>query len=135
MCVILDNCLAADFANKKPELVDLEKYFRKGGSMVYSPELFGEYPKKMYGLIAELGRAGKAKLVKLNDVALDTTIIESNDIHILKLAIKTGVRALCSVDQALINDFKNTQVISPKGKVYKGAESKNVLTECECASG
>ncbi|MDE0306934.1 MAG: hypothetical protein OXI87_18940 [Albidovulum sp.] len=45
---------------------------------------------------------------------------ESNDQHVLALARISGARLLYTNDQKLMDDFKNTELVStPKGKVYR----------------
>ncbi|WP_135502678.1 hypothetical protein [Roseovarius aestuariivivens] len=78
---------------------------------------------KISSLIQEWIRAGRAHRVKDDEIEERSKQllgkIDSDDEHIVALAQLTGCRLLFSDDQALIRDFKNTQLVSPKGKVVK----------------
>jgi len=76
--------------------------------------------------ITELSRQGR--LHRIEDCAVDneTIIVEgmvilSNDPHVLALSRISRTRLLYSNDNNLISDFKNTNLISPKGKVVKSS--------------
>ena len=44
--------------------------------------------------------------------------MESDDPHVLGLALVSGARLLYTNDQKLQQDFKNSALIRPRGKVY-----------------
>ena len=54
-------------------------------------------------------------------------VCNSNDQHVLALALVSGARLLYTNDAALIADFKNRQIVAnPRGKVYTTAENSEV---------
>jgi len=83
---------------------------------------------KLFDLLSELGNAGWLKLVSDAQVnAIEAGlfgIIESDDGHIIAIKQISGCRLLFSDDQALINDFTNVSLSSPKGKVVKSSTRK-----------
>ena len=74
-------------------------------------------------MLVEWVRSGQVDRVSDADVsAKEATLagkIESDDEHILAVALLSGCRLLFSSDAALINDFKNAALVSPRGKVVK----------------
>lgn len=56
--------------------------------------------------------------------------VESNDAHIIALAVVSGARTLYSRDEVLHEDFKNPRLIdNPRGKVYQSAAKHIKLLE------
>ena len=84
--------------------------------------------------IKSLNQAGRAikvdneKINKEEKNVVKMKLCRSNDIHVIALARVSNVRLLCTNDDNLIADFKNTKLISsPKGKIYKSQEHKSLL--------
>ena len=140
MCIILDaNCIGQfkDRANEdmKPVWNWLE---RKNGKIVYSAtEKFKREWKAGGGhnLEIELGRSGNLKLVPDQDVLEKQNElkgqIQSDDPHIIALAIVANVKVLVSRDKALQQDFKNRQLVIG-GKVYQERKHAHLLTKVRC---
>jgi len=130
MCLIIDN-------NKRDELFksplgDKERvifdWIRVAGKLAIGGklrrELLGSH--KMVRLLAQLKLAGR--LNEVEDSAVDRKErevsklpIESDDPHIIALALVSSARLLHTDDAALMRDFKNgTFVPVPRGKIFNG---------------
>jgi hypothetical protein len=85
---------------------------------------------KLAKLLEEWVRSGQAMRCRDDEVsALEAELAdetESDDPHIVALARLSGCRLLFTDDAALICDFKNTTLVSPKGKVIKPSTSTKV---------
>jgi hypothetical protein len=84
------------------------------------------------GFVQQLATAGRARVstneaLHIAQSGINLAIVRSNDVHILASAIESGCRLLFSDDGDLITDFKNTRLISPKGKVFKDERHKRLL--------
>lgn len=81
-----------------------------------------------------LSRAGRVRdvgdaLVDAEAERLDADgLMISNDSHVVALARVSGARLLCSEDKALHTDFKNANVLRPKGKIYQDSTHRHLLT-------
>ena len=53
----------------------------------------------------------------------------SDDPHVIALACVSGARLLYTNDSALIEDFKNPRLLSPRGRVYTTDHSAGTLTK------
>jgi len=52
-------------------------------------------------------------------VLKETGLCESNDCHVIGLALASGARTLCTHDKALQRDFRNPTIVSkPRGSIY-----------------
>lgn len=139
MCVIVDaNRLAVTFASSDdPSAICVRNWIEKGkGKIVYSNvgrlalELSRVTEARRF--VLELQRRGQARLI---DGALVASAIQrlppkgvrSNDRHILGLALASGARLLFSGDDNLVQDFTNTKIIRPRGKVFKDAKKHRHL--------
>ena len=78
-------------------------------------------------------RNGRARSV--TDEAVDDHVTElhregvckSDDLHVLALALASGARLLYTNDTALIDDFRNREIVAgPRGKVYTTARNASV---------
>jgi len=94
-------------------------------------ELFKQTSKlKIYAIWEQAGRLRSGNCLDINSEEIRVSAnlnINSDDPHVLALARVESVNILCSNDEALISDFKNPAIISPRGKVYKTDSSKGVL--------
>ena len=60
----------------------------------------------------------RAEALRRNDICT------SNDEHVIALALVSGARLLYTNDQALIDDFKNRDIVAgPRGKIYTTARN------------
>ena len=140
MCIILDaNCIGQfkDRANEdmKPVWHWLDG---KNGKIVYSnTKTFQREWNRGggYNLERELRRNGNLKLVPNQDVIEKQNElkgqIQSDDPHIIALAIVANVKVLVSRDRALQQDFKNRQ-LGIGGKVYQEKKHAHLLTKDLC---
>ncbi len=77
-------------------------------------------------LLRELNRAGRlrpadaGRLQQEEDRLRSDGRCQSNDHHVLSLAIVTGARTLASFDNDLARDFRNAELIrGPRGSIYR----------------
>jgi hypothetical protein len=77
-----------------------------------------------------LNRAGRLRSADANRLRQEENRlraghrIESNDIHVLALAIVSGARTLATFDNALTRDFRNAAIINgPRGDIYRNPAS------------
>ena len=149
MCIIIDaNCLGKFL--KEPPDEDSEpvrKWLDSGqGRLVYSTggkfanEIVGDARKKLRGY-SQKGIATLVPMAKIGGLERQLAghkELQSDDPHVLALALFAKVRLLYSHDKDLIKDFKNTEIITKikkgKGKVYSRASKGNLklLNESAC---
>lgn len=128
MCIILDTSRLGDYFNKD-DFKPLRKWVEnKHGRIVYSKTLLDEY--KNNNGARRYRQRGIMTLCNYNPRAYDDQIgeLESNDRHIIELALASGVKLLVSNDQKLIRDFKK----EIGGKTYQAPKDKRLLTEDLC---
>ncbi|KYG70659.1 hypothetical protein AZI85_01605 [Bdellovibrio bacteriovorus] len=142
MCVIVDvNNIHKIFLTGEPvdpPLRHLKNKILNGhAKMLYGGQLREEYLRcsRFIPILAELKRKGSAKSVSDDDVAsatseINQTFMMSNDVHIIALAKVSGVRILITDDNSLKADFKNLNLISPKGKIYPRRGFEAMLRKC-----
>jgi predicted nucleic acid-binding protein len=139
MCVIIDSCVAVRVLvnSNDPDFCSISEKIHDGAlQIVYGGELRREYIKttSVTRIIGLLDRAGIAKKIHDSDVdAMAATIkgegnCTSNDTHVIALAIVSKARLICTADQALHVDFKNSRLLAkPRGKIYQTAAHKRLL--------
>ena len=143
MCLILDT----DIVHKvfPSPSVDFDPVHRAlmGGraKCVYGGGLTREYQQMVSfrRLLLRLDQQGIAQ--QFDDSKVDSeekklrgrAICQSNDAHILALAIVSKARLLCSEDEALGEDFTNPAILpKPRGNIYKRAEHEHLIRQhCE----
>jgi hypothetical protein len=132
MCIIIDTCMAGDYIHKKKQLAPIGRYLEGGGKVIIDADLYGEYPTKFRNLIVELSRVGR--IVRLNPPPLPrsvSTLLVSNDVHVVRLVRAAKSRVVCTRDDNLIKDLKNGSIVNaPRCKVYKHDGAKRVLDGC-----
>ena len=142
MCIIVDTNTFHKF--KEPNDEDMEPvwtWLEKGeGKIAYSDmeKLEEEWNRGgMQNLRNRLRQRGKLKIVSPQDVQEKANElsgeIESNDEHIIALAIIAGVKVLISYregDSDLFADFKNRELVG--GKVYTRKTHARMLTKDTC---
>ena len=136
MCVILDANLFGKFDD--PHNEDMKPVHRwlseQYGKVVYSDtvRLRNEWKKGGSRLLEGLRQDGSLKLVSKGEVEKKERQlegrIESDDPHIVALALVAGVNVLVSNDRALHQDFKN--IVG--GKVYQTKSHRRLLTRDTC---
>jgi hypothetical protein len=147
MCVIVDVNVAAQVLLAPPDaayrLLHRSLVLGKGykATLAYGGHLTVEYGhhRRLFGLVAELDRAGRAKqysdaLIAAEAAAINEAgLLQSDDPHIVALAVVSGARVLCSDDGALCNDFKRQALVNhPRGKVYKNPTHQHLVRD-NCA--
>ena len=63
-------------------------------------------------------------------------LCKSNDEHIIALAKVSKARTLCTDDNDLQTDFKNTRLLTPKGRIFKDSTHARLFDriKCKCVS-
>ena len=139
MCVILDVNSIGKF--KDPADEDMEPVWnwldRRNGKIAYaSTKKFEEEWEKGGGiqLRRELQRRDKLKEIPAQDVQEKAKElegkIESDDPHIIALAIIANVKVLVSNDRTLHEDFKNRNLVG--GRVYQTKSHSRLLCKDTC---
>ena len=139
MCVIVDANLASHVFGSPTgsDFVPVVEWLtRKGGCLVYGGKLAIELGRitEVRRFVLELLRAGRARLIDSSELEIEemnlrqARLCQSNDLHIVALALVSGARTLCSSDKILHKDFKNPKLISnPRGAVYQTAGHRSLL--------
>jgi hypothetical protein len=136
MCLIVDNNLAADFfCGAVPDLLPLKNAVLDSSCCIYyGGALRREYfrSEKVKRMVRQLDQAGRAKAVPDTKVDVTTRAVApqcvSDDPHVIALALESGARLLCSLDQSLHADFTNPRLINaPRGHVYQNATHERLI--------
>lgn len=147
MCMIVDTDRLADFAAESVESAPIHLWLRKlQGNVVYSTG--GKFDSELNRVpearrrLEAYQRAGRARFVPPDSLreevaGLETgELVRSNDAHVLALARVSGARLLYTGDKALMDDFRDPEIVPrPKGKIYSGAGNKSLLTRDACPRG
>lgn len=142
MCIILDANLFSEYLQNTPDMQPVRRWLEGGGGtpsrgkLAYSPtaKFQAELGKhhKFKTKIDALNRAGLLKMVPVSKVAEEESKLpnlQSDDPHVVALALAGRVSLLVSRDKALHKDFKDVA----GGKVYQTAAHKRLLTPDLCA--
>ena len=138
MCLIVDaNLASAVFTAQGEDFTPVLDWLERGdGYLVVGGHLAAELDRlggpRRY--IAGLLRAGRARRISDEEVTQEEMVVSttglcrSNDHHVVALARVSGARTLCTDDDALMQDFKNPQLVSkPRGSIYKRREHAKLL--------
>ena len=139
MCAILDANMFGEFKNQSNE--DMQPVWnwleQKNGKIAYTNTRKFEEEWERGGLtdlIQQLQRTGKLKEIPAREVRQKENElkgqIDSDDEHIIALAMVANVKVLVSNDKDLHRDFKNRNLVG--GKVYQTARHKHLLTRDTC---
>jgi predicted nucleic acid-binding protein len=147
MCIVIDvNVISALFNNKNndhPRFVPLLEWLVAGkGKMVYGGT---KYKKELrllssyFGLILELGRAGKvievdqAKVDQFQiSIEQDNSNINFNDPHIVAIVAISKCKLVCSCDQNSFQFIKDRRLYPPNvcpPKIYCSYRNRNLLND------
>lgn len=138
MCLIVDANVAHLLFGPSRD-VEAEPIWRwlhdRDGIIVYGGLLANELGTNHGArrLLVELGRQGKAALVPRTEVEREQAVVEllglctSDDPHVVALARVSGARVLFTNDRALMDDFRNRRLVTPKGKIYQRAKHASLL--------
>ena len=139
MCIILDvNCFNEFQDLKNQDMEPVRKWLKKeNNKIVYSPtkkfqsDWKGENKRRW---LKQRIRAGKLRQEDKRKVELKAEKlkgnINSNDEHIIALAMVAGVSVLVSHDRDLHIDFSNPQLVG--GKVYQKQNHHRLLKPDMC---
>ena len=139
MCIILDVNSIGKFKNPTDEDMEPVRNWleRKNGKIVYAyTEQFNKEWDEGggYQLRRDLQRRDKFKEIPAQDVQEKAVElegkIESDDPHIIALAITAEVKVLVSNDRKLHEDFKNRNLVG--GKVYQTKSHSRLLRNDTC---
>ena len=143
MCIIVDASRLGDFVNpNNNDSAPIRKWLARGGKLIYSTggKFATEVGQTVRRRLAEYVRAGSAELIPHDQLIDDVramkacTYRKSNDAHVLALAKSTGTRLLYTGDDKLMEDFKNTRILKPKGKIYSSADNASLLNRTTCGN-
>ena len=132
MCAIIDTSVLGDIVGKtrtEAGTAFLNGIIDGRGKIFYGgTRQLVEYSKVtgFPDLVQELERQGLAQELSKGEVDdLSARLVKDHvlrakakDSHILAIALLSGARLLYANDKNLHEDFKNTSIIYPKGKVY-----------------
>jgi len=120
----------------------VRRWLDKGyGKIVYSVggKFSTEITSKNKQILSRYVQAGLAKLIDSSEFSEDMLFLEksgkmkSDDSHILALARHSGARILCTADQNLWDDFRDSSIINnPRGKIYRDQRHSNLLNRNAC---
>ena len=146
MCLIVDANCASALCNGDNEakpvknwLLNVRSHLAVGGT-----KQAAEYRSmtKFLGLIALLDSRGQLRRFANEAVdaresdLLAAMATQSNDAHIIALAQESGARLLYSHDQLLHADFRNQELLAPRGHVYQTADHSHLLRNATpCRAG
>ena len=89
--------------------------------------------------LSEREKAGRARLIPEENLRGELRRLESSsrlrsdDAHVLALACVSGARLLYTGDRALMDDFRDPEIVPrPRGKIYSGAKNARLLTADAC---
>lgn len=140
MCLILDaNCLHKVFPSTDTEFIPVKETITSGNAKLVfgGTKLREEYRRvnAAWRMIVALDKAGRTR--KVDDSAVDAKELDlsasgklqSDDPHVIALALISGVRLLCSHDKNLHADFTNPGIVQPSGNVYQNASHKKLIRQ------
>lgn len=143
MCMIVDANRLGIFLTR-PESEDalpIHNWIEKGwGNLIYSTggKFAGEVGRNARHRLAGYLQAGRATFIPASKFAkyerefADNKAVRSDDPHVLALARFSGARLLYTADKNLRDDFKDTQLLKPKGKIYSGKRNAGLLRQSTC---
>lgn len=143
MCIIVDANVLGNFLSDPADedTKPIRKWLDRGwGRIVYSTG--GTFASEIKGAARERlavyvrdGRAASIPADRFEERkrALEGRI-QSDDPHVLALALEAKVRLLYTKDKQLIADFTDKKIIDrPRGKVYSSRRNSHLLTSTACA--
>jgi hypothetical protein len=146
VCIIIDANVSHTVFSDQPSVAGLmvREWIANGsGQLVFggknAEELFKTRNAKAW--ILQAWRGGRAKLIRPERIdaelsAIANLQITSDDAHVLALARASGARSLFSEDNELIRDFKDREIITPRGRVFRRVEHRLTVlgrNSCPCA--
>lgn len=140
MCIIVDADSAHHLSNLTEHGKPVMRWLLKGrGGLVVGGEIKRELTKgglrETMVILDQAGRLKKLDDKKVDDLAKEikkSGKCQSNDHHVIAVALISGCRLLYSSDQALHEDAKNCEILNPTASIYKSKDHQHLLTECNC---
>ena len=134
MCIILDANCYGDFSNRHEDMKPVHNWLDSGGKIVYSlTSKFRQEVKGTFGThLLQWERVGRLKKIAPAEVEKKQKIIfdlNSDDSHIIALALVSNVKVLVSKDKYLHKDFKK---YVRQGRVYQKEAHKHLLKKDTC---
>ena len=135
MCVIVDANMASKFFDRDPEMLPLWNWIgNRKAVLVVGGKLLDELYQVNLAAdqIQAWLKAGLAHLEPSENIDAEEPRIrgrcQSDDPHVIALALASDARLLCSSDQDLHADFRNPALISnPRGAIYQNASHRHLL--------
>jgi hypothetical protein len=138
MCLIIDvNTLHKVFPTPTADYEPVAKAVADGKAKIfYGGELAREYMamERFRRYLRMLDQKGSAQIFPVAEVDAKAEELEerdccrSDDPHVLALALVSGARLLCSEDNDLCDDFKDSHIIAkPRGKIFRNATHAHLL--------
>ena len=144
MCVIVDNNVAARaLVHDDVDFLPVKRaVLQRRHKLVHGGKLTDELTKNtlLRRVLMTFDRTGLSRIVPRNSLEplerqlVDDGACESNDQHIVALAIVSGARVLCTEDRPLKRDFKNRALIArPAGRIFQNATHHQLVARrCRC---
>ena len=135
MCAIVDTNILHDVfdTNRSQAGEHFYKWLIRKGTVVVGGRLRREVPRKWQSLFSEMQQKGTARNIPDKEVDIEETRIktevsyDSDDEHVLALALVSGARLLYTNDVDLQDDFRNRDILRD-GKVYTTRKYQDVRT-------
>ncbi|MFN7925620.1 MAG: hypothetical protein U0Q16_36305 [Bryobacteraceae bacterium] len=128
MCIIVDNNVAALLLLSKSPVRDWLTRTTGSPRLVVGKQLLRELAGNagVRHYLLDLDRNGLLRRVP--EAPFRHDLCQSNDHHIIAIAISSRARTLCTNDKALMSDFKNPAFIrKPRGRVHSQPSHRTLL--------
>ena len=136
MCLIVDANVASQFLGGPSAIRGWLLGLHGNPRLVASGKLRTELARiaSVRKLLVQLERAGRLRSVpperleREHDRLRTEGRCESNDLHVLALAVTSGARTLATLDVKLSTDFTNPNIINqPRGRIYRVPNHAHLL--------
>ncbi len=134
MCIIVDANLQGLFMDRHADMLPVHDWIKKKGGKIahsYTPK-FQEETTKLFRIeLRNLRRRGRLKLIASKDVQKQQNTLpnlQSDDPHIIALALAAKVKVLITHDKELEKDFKR----HVRGSIYHNKTHKHLLKKDLC---
>jgi hypothetical protein len=147
VCLIVDANVASQFLGQAGPVIDWLLGSRGDPRLVAAGKLREELARldAVRRRLVQLERAGRLRSADHDRLRREESRLradghcESNDHHVLALAIVSGARTLATFDDNLATDFKNPRILNkPRGSIYRDPDAHRHLlrhTPSSCGVG
>lgn len=131
--IIIDANVASEFREATEEARLIARWLTNRGKLSTGGRNLQELLQtRIRGYVEELRRAGRINrvnddLIAVMEVKVLKNGIRSDDEHVIALALVGGARLLYSRDVALIRDFVDRHIISPRARCFRRADRHSHL--------